>query len=56
MRELLNALYRECSVMSITDRNQSHALASAAYVLGSQGTPAARLSAAFSDLQVAFRK
>lgn len=56
MRDLLNNLYRECSVLPSPSPEQSLALAIAASALGSAGIPAAQLREASFTLRAAFRK
>lgn len=54
MREMLNTLYRECSVRPVSEHYQGLALAQAAQVLGSTGIPAGQVREAYYALQVAF--
>ena len=56
MRELLNNLYRECSVAPSPSPEQSMALAIAAAALGAVGVPAAQLREASFALRAAFEK
>ncbi|SHH04976.1 hypothetical protein SAMN05443248_3500 [Bradyrhizobium erythrophlei] len=56
MLELLNALYRECSMIPSPTPDQSHALAGAAMILGSCGIPSALVREAFEVLRTAFGK
>jgi hypothetical protein len=54
MLQLLNARYREFSQRPGITPNQSHALADAACVLGSQGVPASMVRNAIVELEAAF--
>jgi hypothetical protein len=54
MRDMLNALYRECSVAPSPSPSQRHALAWAAYVLGSAGMLVCEVREACEGLRAAF--
>ena len=56
MIDVLNTLYREYSTRLGPSPGQSHALADAAFVLGSIGFPSRMIREAMTQLRAAFEK
>jgi hypothetical protein len=56
MIDVLNTLYREYSTRPGPSPSQSHALADAAFVLGSTAIPSRMIREAMTQLRTAFEK